>query len=168
MDVEILIPAEGGSNSSDNPMNEDKFWKILTMLDWSKEGNDDAVIEPAVQFLARHSESEIETFYDLLSEKLYLLDGRLFAKHSMEKDGDFSADLFLYGRCCVVANGRETFEEVLKTPSKFPKDLFFEAILDIPERAWFRKTGKRFEYLPKYIYETGFNPNGWGADTITI
>lgn len=104
--------------------------------------------------------------YDLLSEKLYLLDGREYAQCSTSDDEGISSDLFLYGRCCVVANGRTYYEEVLKNPAVFPKDLFFEALLDLPERAWFRKTGKELEYLPKYIYETGFNPHGWGADTI--
>lgn len=149
-------------------MNEDRFWEVIALFDWTKEGNDDAVIEPAVQYLSRLTTSSILSFYDLLSEKLYLLDGRDYAQHSTSDDEGISSDLFLYGRCCVVANGRAYFEGVLKNPAAFPKDLFFEALLDLPERAWLRKTGKEFDYLPRYIFETGFNPNGWGADTITF
>ncbi len=149
-------------------MNEDRFWDIIAQLDWSKEGNDDAVIEPAVRQLAALPEAAIRSFYDLLSEKLYLLDGRNYAEHSVNEDEHLSSDLFLYARCCVVANGRAFYEEVLDNPAAFPKDLYFEAILDIPARAWLRKTGSDFDYFPKYVYETGFNPNGWGADTITI
>jgi Protein of unknown function (DUF4240) len=149
-------------------MNEDRFWEIISLLDWSKKGNDDTVIEPAVRQLASLPISAILTFYDLLSEKLYLLDGREYAEHSVSVSGSISSDLFLYGRCCVIANGREFYEEVLRNPPAFPKDLYFEALLDLPERAWFRKTGNKLEHLPKYIFETGFNPNGWGADTISL
>lgn len=167
-EVEISVPSESNTSSSPGEMNEDKFWESMELLDWTKAGNDDAVIEPVVQFLSKLPESAILTFYDLLSEKLYLLDSREFAVHSSEEGNGISSDLFLYARCCVVANGRRFYENVLKNPASFPKDIFFEAILKIPERAWFRKTGKSLEYSPKYIYETGFNPSGWGADTITL
>ncbi len=166
VDVEITAPSESAMAAS--PMNEDKFWEIMAQLDWAKTGNDDAVIEPAIQHLVRRRETDILTFFDLLSEKLYLLDGRIYAQFSSGEADRVSSDLFLYARCCAVANGRERYEAVLKNPSSFPKDLFFEAILVIPERAWFRKTGKKLEHFPKYMYETGFNPNGWGADTITL
>ncbi|MBK9338599.1 MAG: DUF4240 domain-containing protein [Lewinellaceae bacterium] len=150
------------------PMNEEQFWSIIALLDWTKKGNDDAVIEPAVRALSSLPEAAILTFYDLLSEKLHLLDGRTYAEHSVSESAGISSDLFLYARCCVVANGRDFYESVWSDPSQFPKDLFFEALLDIPERAWFRKTGNPMEHLPKYIFETGFNPNGWGADTISL
>lgn len=149
-------------------MNEDRFWSIIALLDWTKAGNDDAVIEPAVRTLSSLPESAILAFYDLLSEKLYLLDGRVYAEYSVPEKASISSDLFLYARCCVVANGRDFYEEVLNNPANFPKDLFFEALLNIPERAWFRKTGTSMEHLPRYIYETGFNPNGWGVDTISL
>ncbi len=74
----------------------------------------------------------------------------------------FSADLFLYARCAVVANGKDTYLQVLKNPMTFPKDVYFEALLNLPEKAWRKKTGEELEHLPKYMYETGFNPNGWG------
>lgn len=149
-------------------MNEDRFWDIISLLDWSKAGNDDAVIEPAIRQLAMLSEAAILSFYDLLAEKLYLLDGRTYAMNSVKSGESISADLFLYARCCVVANGRSFYEEVLSNPTAFPKELFFEALLDIPEHAWLRKTGQILEHLTKYNYETGFNPSGWGADTITL
>jgi hypothetical protein len=162
MDVAISTPSE--SVDLDKSMNENGFWAAVNLLDWSKSGNDDAVIEPVIQHLSRQSESDILTFFDLLSEKLYLLDGRIY----MENAATDSSDLFLYARCATVANGQKKYESVLRKPSLFPKDRYFEAILDISERAWFRKTGKKLAHLPKYLYETGFNPNGWGADTITL
>jgi hypothetical protein len=150
------------------PMNEEGFWSIIALLDWTKTGNNDAVIEPAVRTLSSLPEAAILAFYDLLSEKLHLLDGRTYAEHSVSESAGISSDLFLYARCCVVANGRDFYEAVMSDPAQFPKNLFFEALLNIPERAWFRKTGTQMDHLPKYIYETGFNPNGWGADTISL
>jgi hypothetical protein len=149
-------------------MNENRFWDILSLLDWSKEGNDDAVLEPAIRALSALSESAIVSFYDLLSEKLYLLDGRVYAEYSVPEHEGVSSDLFLYARCGVVAQGQTYYENVLKNPDAFPQLLYFEALLYLPERAWFRKTGNEFEAFPKYIFETGFNPNGWGADSISL
>ncbi|MDX2133325.1 MAG: DUF4240 domain-containing protein [Saprospiraceae bacterium] len=158
----IVMPDEAAA------MNEGLFWQFIEKLDWSKEGNDDAVIEPVVRALTEMSESAILAFYELLSEKLWLLDGRTYAEHSVPDDEGISSDLFLYARCAVVANGRAFYEEVLQNPAAFPHDLYFEALLNIAERAWFRKTGRDWDHMPKYIYETGFNPNGWGADTISF
>ncbi|MCO6491014.1 MAG: DUF4240 domain-containing protein [Phaeodactylibacter sp.] len=149
-------------------MTEDQFWEIIGSVDWEKEGDDEAVLEPAIQCLSELPEEAIYSFYDILSEKLFLLDGREYALHSIEDGEHFSADLFLYGRCCVVANGREVYERVLNNPATFPKDLFFESLLGLPEKAYFKKTGKPLEHLPKYIYETGFNPSGWGEEAITL
>ena len=100
VDVEITAPSESTTTAS--LMNEDKFWEIIAQLDWTKTGNDDAVIEPAVQYLARQPEPAILTFFDLLSEKLYLLDGRLYAQFSSGEVDWVSSDLFLYARCCAV------------------------------------------------------------------
>ncbi len=168
MDVEVVIAESGSDAVESDRMNETNFWQIIAALGWDNAGNDDAVIEPAVQLLSTYSPQAIKIFYDLLSEKLYLLDGRIYAQYSTSNDESFSADLFLYARCGVVANGQKVFENVLNNPAQFPKDRFFEAILDIPERAWFRKTGKNIDFLPKYMFETGFNPNGWGSDTIVL
>lgn len=161
--AELYIVPEDAS-----AMDEGRFWELISLFDWSKTGNDDAVIEPVIRHLASLPKEAILSFYELLAEKLYLLDGKEFAQHSVEAGEHFSADLFLYARCCVVANGRETFEAVLANPAAFPKHIYFESMLEIPERAWLRKTGQKLEYYPKFIYETGFNPSGWGADTITI
>lgn len=166
--VEIRVQANHVSDSRPPEMNETAFWKTIDRLDWSKEGNDEAVIAPVIEYLMGLSEASILTFYDLLSEKLYLLDGEEFAKHSTKSENGPSSDLFLYARCCVVANGQQFFKTVLQQPNLFPKDIFFERLLDIPQRAWFRKTGKWLEHRPRFIFETGFNPHGWGEKTITL
>jgi hypothetical protein len=165
---EMYIVPEAQPVSEARVMSEEKFWNLISLLDWNQTGNDDAVIEPVVRNLAAMQEAAIPAFYDLLSEKLFLLDGRSYAMHSIEVGSSISSDLFLYARCAVVANGRTLFESVLKKPESFPQNLYFEALLDIPHRAWLRKTGLHLDHTPCYIFETGFNPNGWGADTITL
>lgn len=156
-----------------NPfLSEAEFWKIIEKLDWSREGNDEAVIEPVIAHLSELSEEAIFAFEDILSEKLYLLDGEKYAKHTGKnaykgEEYPFSVDTFLYARCCVVANGKAFFEKVLKNPKAMPKNLTFEALLGLASKAFKRKTGKPFEHIPAYIYETFANSSGWeGEDFI--
>jgi hypothetical protein len=42
-----------------------------------------------------------------------------------------------------------------------PKDLTFEALLSLASKAYFRKTGKKFDYLPLTSIETYSNSIGW-------
>ncbi|MFN0013394.1 MAG: DUF4240 domain-containing protein [Saprospiraceae bacterium] len=153
-------------------MSEDVFWQIIAMLDWEKEGDDEAVLRPAVDFLSAFSATEIARFQDILSEKLHRLDGERYAKHIGENaygsSGYFSTDIFLYARCCVVANGRSFYEHVLKHPQDMPQDMDFEALLGLADDAYFAKTGTHMEYVPAYNYETGFNSHGWGEKTIRL
>jgi hypothetical protein len=78
-------------------------------------------------------------------------------------DSPFSPDWFLYVRSCVVANGRSTFEQVLADPREMLKDLEFEALLCVASKAYERKTGKEFTYVPSTSYETFSNDAGWKA-----
>lgn len=148
------------------PLSEKRFWEIIALLDWSKEGNDNAVIEAAVEVLAKSPVRHIYEFEDILSEKLYLLDGIAFARNIGENacksdDEYFSVDGFLYDRCCVVANGREFYEQVLKVPTEMPKDLSFGALLRVAHEAFKRKTDKNMDYVPAFNYETYSNIEGW-------
>ncbi len=36
VDVEITIPSESTASTDADEMNEDKFWDIIALLDWSK------------------------------------------------------------------------------------------------------------------------------------
>lgn len=146
----------------------DKYWSVIDKLDWSQEGNDEAVLAPAVEALAKEEEPFVLAFYDWLSERLYQLDRADFAAHSVDDDEHFSADLFLYARCAVVANGRSYYELVMAQPDQFPKALYFERLLELPARAYERKTGRSLPRAPKRIYETGFNLEGWGEQGIRL
>jgi hypothetical protein len=149
-----------------NGLSEKDFWAIIATFDWSDPENDAAIIHKAVQILAEKPVRQIYEFQDLLSEKLHALDTRLHAEQSGEnawqgEDSDFSADEFLYARCCVIANGREFYEKILKNVELMPKDLTFESLLTLAHQAYYRKTGKQFRYVPTHNIETFANKKGW-------
>ena len=166
---EAEISVELNQDKNKAPLSEARFWAIIALLDWTKvEKDDEAVVEPAVMELAAGSVRHILEFADLLSEKLYTLDGLAFAKNIGEDAWTasqyFSVDNFLYARSCVVANGRELYEKVLQDPSQMPKDLTFEALLYLPSQAYKRKTGKPYDYTPAFSIETYSNAKAWDTD----
>ena len=142
-----------------NWMTQQQFWEVVSRLDWSKTGDDGAVLEPAVVALAAMPLGNIHQFFDILSEKLWLLDTPAHALASVggAPEDYLSNDGFLYDRCCVVANGQVFFERVLADPQQFPVGLLFEALLGLADEAYRRKTGRDFEHIPKFNYETGGN-----------
>jgi hypothetical protein len=140
------------------------FWAIIEQLDWTHEGDNQAVVEPVVQILQNQTSAHIYRFADILSEKLWHLDTKNHAQvflEDPEEKGYLSVDDFLYARCAVVANGRAFYEEVLKKPGEMPKDLTFEPLLYVAMTAYKRKTGKEFMILPAFNYETYSNKAGW-------
>lgn len=155
------------SNNSEN-----EFWKTIQLLDWEKSGDDDAILEPAIEYLSKKGINEIKAFQDVLSEKLFHLDGQKFAENigenSYSENGYFSVDNFLYARCCVVANGQEFYEHVLKKPTEMPKNLTFEALLYLANKAHLRKTGNPLKYIPTHNFETFFNTKAWGIKTARL
>lgn len=147
-------------------LDDNRFWHLIELLDWESTGDDIRVIEPCVEELSCGSIEDILAFQDILSEKLYLLDGEDFAREIGQdayagNKASFSKEWFLGVRCCVVANGREFFEEVLATPSLIPKDMEFEVLLDIAKESYRRKTNKRLRYTPAYNFETFSNKRAW-------
>lgn len=161
-EAEISVELHQDRNKA--PLSEVRFWDIISMLDWSKTENDQAVVEPAIAFLAAGPVRHIFDFADLLSEKLYALDGRKYAMNigadSWSHDRYFSVDNFLYARCCVVANGKELYEQTLHDPTQMPKDLTFEELLYVAIEAYERKTGKKYDYTTRYPVETYCNRAG--------
>lgn len=157
--ISIEEPQPGGL------LTEDQFWDLIALLDWSKEGDDEAVVEPLVRALADGPIRQIYDFADILSQKLYALDGLKYALHTGESafqsDRYFSVDVFLYARCCVVANGRKYYEQVQQQPEMMPKDLDFEPLLDVTANAYERKTNRDWNYVPPYNIETYSNEDGW-------
>ena len=149
-------------------MNEEKFWEIISLFNWDETGDDEAVLEPACDALAAMEEEAIFKFEDILAEKLHAIDTRAhcracYAGELDPDDGDdyISADDFLYGRCVVVANGRDFFYEVVEDPGKMPQEMEFEALLSLPYAAFEQKTGQAYDHVPPVSYESFQNQVGW-------
>ena len=147
-------------------MNENEFWSIIGMLNWEESGDDEAVVEPVVNYLSQKTDEEIFQFEELLAQKLFALDTKAHVKEIGEdayvNEGEyFSVDGFLYSRCVVVANGKELFQNVLENPNEFPKDMEFEAILYVSQEAYEQKNDKEWEYVSPTDYETYKNASGW-------
>lgn len=146
-------------------MSEAFFWEIINLFNWT-ESDSDLVMKNAVIELSKCSIEDIYKFQDILSEKLFHLDKKVYAQNigeaSFKENEYFSSDMFLYVRACVVANGKETYEFVLANPTEMPKDIDFEDILFLAEKAYNLKTGKNdFNYIPKKSFETFSNQQGW-------
>lgn len=146
-------------------LSEENFWLLIDKLNWEKGKDNQEIIAPVIEELSSLSVEKIRAFSDILSEKLYRLDGKTYAEYIGEdayrEDKYFSVDSFLYARCCVVANGKEFYETVLHNPEQMPKDLTFGALLRIPAEAYELKNGKKLMYQPAFIYETYANAEGW-------
>ena len=153
-------------------MDEQEFWSVIDKLDWSETGDDSAVMEPAVTYLAEKDDEDITEFYEILARLLYQIDGEASAENMGDApmiDGDpyYSPDAFLYARCCVVANGEATYREVLEDPAQMPRDMEFESLLYLADKAWERKHGgepgyEEFFCDTEYDFETFSNEDQWG------
>lgn len=148
-----------------NVLTEERFWEIIGLFDWTDDEDNERVLAPAIAALADSPVHHIYLFADILAAKLFSLDAQIFAENIGEDaytpDKYFSVDNFLYARGCVVANGKETYEAVLKDPALMPKDLTFESLLYLASDAYFKKTGKEFEYSSTIPIETYSNKAGW-------
>ncbi len=155
--IEVDAPAEP-------VMDEAAFWNIISLLDWGRRRNED-VLAPAVAALSRYSETAIFQFEDILAEKLFALDGEKYAVALGWNGGSkdyFSPDIFLYARCCVVANGSKFYEKVRTDPASMPKDCTFEPLLYLAEKAHRIQTGDdNYDYISPTSYETFSNAEAW-------
>lgn len=148
-------------------MTEDVFWDIIASFDWEKTGDDDAVLKPAFDSLISMSVNDIQEFADILAEKLYNLDGILYASNIGPDSyrGDnvyFSVDYFLYVRCCVVANGKDYYYHVINNPAAMPKEMDFESLLYFADNVYNAKQNTEGQYLQtKLSFETFSNVNAW-------
>lgn len=150
------------------------FWQLIARLDWTQEGDDDAVIAPVVEALSQGPVADIEQFEETLAEYLYALDTREHARYGFlgEADPDdgesyISADFFLYLRCVVVANGKKFYDKVLADPTQMPRDLEFESLLAISHEAYSAKTGEELAYDTRLSYESYSNEAGWASTADT-
>ena len=150
-------------------LSDSEFWRIIALLDWKKTGDDAAVIAPAVDELSKLPVAFIYQFQDKLAEKLYQLDTQIHAENCgvnrWQSDKYFSVDVFLYERCCVVANGKDFYEKVLADATQMPKDIDFEPLLYIAANAYEKQTNTPMQYAPVMNYETFSNKSAWSVPT---
>jgi hypothetical protein len=153
-------------------MNEEEFWRLIELLDWSRAGDDQAVCAPVVAALSEKSVPDFQRFTDLMGAVLYAIDTREHARYGYlgEADPDngddyISPDDFLYLRCAVVANGHEYYQRVLADPSQMPQDMEFEALLYVDDYAYLAKTGEDYDYDAKLSYESFSNTEAWTGGT---
>ncbi|WP_276641876.1 CbrC family protein [Trichococcus flocculiformis] len=140
------------------------FFHFTDMLDWSKQGNDEAVLDPLVSFLSTYGDNVIFAFEDKMTELLYALDTYDIAKHLIEDWGYISSDGFLYARCMALVNGKSYYTAILKGKKKLSKDMEFESLLYVPRNAWCRLHHERDDNYPhktELSYETFSNKKGW-------
>lgn len=146
-------------------MTDDEFWNYISMLDLQQQSEEDSVA-PLITKLAKTSVGNIKKFDETLAYKLYLLDTKEHAKHIGEfgynEENDYvSADGFLYARCAAVAKGKAFYESTLNSPRNMPKDEDFEILLSIAHDAYFKRTGKEYDYETGCSFETFENKEGW-------
>jgi hypothetical protein len=147
-------------------MTEEQFWTIIAKVDQDalEQGDEEGAVEPVLSLLLRKKEDDLQDFEEVLSQKLYALDGRAFADAAGEA-GE-SDDTFLYARCYVVARGRAFYEKVLADPQKMPNGeaQSCEALLYIHRYAWSELTGNDesdWEFEATVSFESHSNEALW-------
>ncbi len=140
------------------------FWELMDSCDWSQEGDDQKVLRPLVENLARRGDEAIFAFEDLMSELLYNLDSRQLAQDCEKAQGFESGDAFLYSRCVALINGPAYYEKVRARKEKGLWDMEFEALLSVPMEAWallHRASPEDYPHCSPLSYETGSNRAAW-------
>jgi hypothetical protein len=157
--VEIKVES---SKHGEGLFSEAQFWEVIELFDWSQESRE-AIVRSAVTTLSKMPVSSIYLFEDFLSEKLFNIDTKAHASAYMRQQPDdyFSVDDFLYVRCGVVAEGKVYYEQIVQNPADLRADLDFEQLLSVAPAAYKLKTGRDFDYLPLYNYESKSNTEKW-------
>ena len=147
-------------------MAETEFWNLIAKVNATAldHGNEDAAVQPLQYALSALPEQKLADFGEVLSQKLYALDGKTYAQNAGES-GD-SDDGFLYARCYVVAKGQKFYESVLADPRKMVKsiDQWCEALLSVHWNAWADLTGNDasdWPFAASVSYESGSNETLW-------
>lgn len=138
-------------------------------LNWDKQGDDEAVLEPLIALLAEWGDDLIFAFEDRMAQILYSLDTRRIA-NNVYKGEHFSADDFLYTRCVVLVNGKQYYNDIKRGVRRLGADLEFEAILYAPVCAWARchlRAPEAYPHVPPVSYETMSNREAWREVTPT-
>ncbi|MEU1585237.1 DUF4240 domain-containing protein [Micromonospora sp. NPDC005710] len=147
-------------------MADEEFWRLVAVLGGRPEVQDDGPYERLTAMLAEEPEERIIGFAETLAFTLYRLDRRVLAQTVPPDAPELSDDGFLYARCAVVVAGPTAVEAVLADPAAFARFTSVDAahaetILDVPSNAYQAATGKEWEHVEEYDYETGSNEQWW-------
>ena len=140
------------------------FWEIMDLCDWSRQGDDAAVLQPVIRRLARQPDTVIFAFDDTMAELLYRLDTRQLAQQCRQAQPYMSGDSFLYARCVALVNGPAYYENVRRGRETSLWGMEFEAVLSVPAAAWahkHRRPAAEYPHRTPLCYETGSNRAGW-------
>lgn len=139
------------------------FWETMELCNWDKEGDDDLVLQPVIEYLAKQDDEDIFRFNDLMAELLYRLDTKALAEQYIQQEGFLSADGFLYARCVALINGAAYYQKALQGGCPEMWSMEFESLLYVPQTAWEHKYGEEWEYphFAPLSFETGSNTKGW-------
>lgn len=140
------------------------FWNTMERCDWTREGDDEAVLKPVREYLAGQDDEKIFLFDDQMAELLYGLDTRALADDCRKAEAQMSDDSFLYSRCVALINGPVYYDKVRRGKEKRLWEMEFEALLYLPQRAWalkHRRDEEEYPHISPLSYETGSNREGW-------
>ncbi|MDG4779695.1 DUF4240 domain-containing protein [Micromonospora sp. WMMD961] len=145
---------------------DEEFWRLVAVLGGRPEVQDDRPYERLTAVLAEEPVERIIGFAETLAFKLYELDRRVLARAVPPGGDQLTEDGFLYARCAVVVAGPAAFDAVLADPAAFGRFTTVEAahaesILDVASNAYQTMTGKEWEHVEEYDYETGSNEQWW-------
>lgn len=146
-------------------MTDSEFWQLIAHIDLETlQKDEEAAVLPLLGALTGRSESDLQAFQEVLAQKLYAIDGKVYAENAGEFG--FSDDPFLYARLYVVARGREYYESVCSHPARMPKSTrqWCEPLLYAARYAWASLTGydvRDWPFTPSVSYESGSNRDLW-------
>ncbi len=131
---------------------EKEFWRVIGLLDWQFVGDDEKVIERAVQHLSRKSNVSVEGFRNTLNEKLISLEDSQFLNMMLNNNltgikQNITSRHFLYTRCSVIAAGYKYYSAVLNNPSKMKENMEFGCLMELPELALKLKHGSEYQNI---------------------
>ena len=139
------------------------FWQIMKRCDWSKEGDDDAVLEPMIKYLSTRKDEEIFDFHQTMATYLYQIDGtRWFNDYAQEPNPTRAG--FLYCRCVALINGKSFYNAVKNGEEALDGTLEFETILYVATLAWAKKhqcDPLTYPYRPSVSSISGSNQMQW-------
>lgn len=147
-------------------MTQEEFWNLISTIDISalEREDEDAALQPLALALRGKDVSELEEFEEILSQKLYDIDGRAYCENCGEAGA--SDDSFLDMRCYVVARGKDHYEAVKADPTLMPKSFeqWCESLLYVHREAWAQATGQDagdWEFEASVSYESASNEELW-------